>query len=56
MIICKYIVDSLDGDYAHLQRTDKEDSLKLVARELLPVEIREGSKLKYELFEYQVIE
>lgn len=57
MIICQYVVDSLDGDYANLTRSDKEeDQLKLVARALLPVEIREGSKLKYELCEYEIIE
>ena len=44
-----YIVDSIDGDYANLKRTDIEDSgLKLVARALLPDGINEGSKLKYE--------
>ena len=33
----EYIVESIDGDYAHLRRTDIEsDELKLVARALLP--------------------
>ena len=45
-----YEVVSIDGDYANLKRTDIEsDDLKLVARALLPPEIMEGSKLKYEL-------
>ena len=45
-----YEVVSIDGDYANLRRTDIEsDDLKLVARALLPAEILEGSKLKYEL-------
>ena len=45
-----YEVVSIDGDYANLKRTDiASDDLKLVARALLPAEIMEGSKLKYEL-------
>ena len=45
-----YEVVSIDGDYANLRRTDIESNdLKLVARALLPAEILEGSKLKYEL-------
>ena len=32
MLICDYIVESIDGDYAHLRRTDlPEEELKLVA-------------------------
>lgn len=51
-----YEVISIDGDYANLKRTDIEtDDLKLVARALLPVEIMEGSKLKYELMQYEII-
>ena len=51
-----YIVAQIDGDYAHLKRTDIEnDELKLVARALLPEDIAEGSKLKYEMFEYELI-
>ena len=47
-----YEVASIDGDYANLRRTDIEsDDLKLVARALLPPEIAEGSRLKYEMFE-----
>ena len=49
-------VVSIDGDYANLKRTDIEsDELKLVARALLPPEIREGSRLKYEWLSYQMI-
>ena len=52
-----YEVVSIDGDYANLKRTDIEsDELKLVARALLPAEIMEGSKLKYELMQYEIIE
>ena len=48
-----YEVVSIDGDYANLRRTDIESAdLKLVARALLPEEISEGSKLRYEMFEY----
>ena len=49
-----YEVVSIDGDYANLKRIDIElDDLKLVARALLPAEIVEGSKLKYELMQYE---
>ena len=50
-----YDVVSIDGDYANLKRCDIEsDDLKLVARALLPPEIMEGSRLKYELMQYEV--
>ena len=49
----EYIVESIDGDYAHLRRADNSvDDLKLVARALLPDTIREGSCLKYEMLQY----
>ncbi|MBQ4259242.1 MAG: chorismate--pyruvate lyase [Lachnospiraceae bacterium] len=55
MEIWYYEVVSVDGDYANLRRTDIEsDDLKLVARALLPAEIVEGSKLKYEMFQYEI--
>ncbi|MHB8128361.1 MAG: chorismate--pyruvate lyase [Mobilitalea sp.] len=51
----EYIVEKIDGDYAHLRRTDGMDGdLKLVARAILPCEITEGVRLKYELFEYSM--
>ena len=51
-----YVVESIDGDYANLKRTDIESNeLKLVARALLPTDIEEGSKLKYELMQYFLI-
>ena len=51
-----YIVALIDGDYAHLKRTDIDsDDLVLVARALLPDEIAEGSELKYEMFQYELI-
>lgn len=52
-----YVVDSIDGDYANLKRTDIEsDDLKLVARALLPDGIGEGSRLKYELLQYELLD
>lgn len=52
-----YEVISIDGDYANLKRTDEEENdLKLVARALLPADIYEGCKLKYEWMTYEIIE
>ena len=51
-----YEVVSIDGDYANLRRTDVDSpELKLVARAHLPAEIKEGTKLKYEMMQYEVI-
>ena len=53
----EYIVVSIDGDYAHLRRVDKpEEELKLVARALLPDSIQEGSHLKYEMLQYELLD
>ena len=50
-----YVVESIDGDYANLRRTDIESyDLKLVARALLPPETGEGSRLKYEMLQYSL--
>ena len=49
-----YKVESIDGDYAHLRDIESEDE-KLVARALLPPEITEGSKLKYEMLQYEIM-
>ena len=52
-----YEVVSIDGDYANLRRTDiQSDDLKLVARALLPEGVAEGTRLKYELMQYQIVE
>ena len=52
-----YEVVSIDGDYANLKRTDiASDDLKLVARALLPPAIMEGSRLKYEMMQYFMVE
>lgn len=53
----EYIVADIDGDYAHLKRTDIEsDELKLVARALLPPETTDGTKLLYEWMSYSIME
>ena len=50
-----YRVESIDGDYANLKRIDAEsEDLKLVARALLPPEIKEGSHVKYEMMSYSM--
>ncbi len=50
-----YEVVSIDGDYANLRRIDIESyDLKLVARALLPPEIIQGSRLKYEMMQYDM--
>ena len=52
-----YEVVSIEGDYANLKRTDiKSEDIKLAARALLPPEIMEGSRLKYELMQYELYE
>ncbi len=52
----EYVVEMIDGDYAHLRRTDREEEgLKLVARALLPEAIAEGTRLHYEMLQYDCI-
>ena len=52
-----YEVVSIDGDYANLKKIDSDsDDLKLVARALLPAEISEGCKVKYEMMSYSMSE
>ena len=51
-----YIVASIDGDYANLQKEDTPgEEPKLVARALLPAEITEGTRLKYEMLQYEIV-
>ncbi|MBE5941817.1 MAG: chorismate--pyruvate lyase [Lachnospiraceae bacterium] len=51
-----YIVEKIDGDYAHLRQIESPDEdAKLVARALLPDGIAEGSRLIYEWLEYKTI-
>lgn len=53
----QYQVASIDGDYANLKRIDIEsDELKLVARALLPPETAEGTKLRYEYMQYEIMD
>ncbi len=53
----QYRVAGIDGDYANLERIDEqEDGYKLVARALLPPDIREGTKLLYEMMQYTILE
>ncbi len=55
-LTCDYEVVQIDGDYAHLRRLDLPDEeLKLVARALLPEAIMEGSKLHYEMLQYELL-
>ena len=52
----EYKVVRIDGDYAHLLRTDIEtDDTIIIARALLPDEIDEGTRLLWENLEYTVI-
>ena len=52
----EYKVIRLDGDYAHLLRTDIEtDDTITIARALLPDEIDEGTRLLWENLEYTII-
>ena len=56
MLVCDYIVERIDGDYAMLKRIDEPQSeLKMVARALLPEEITEGTKLHYEWMQYTIV-
>lgn len=53
----EYLVVRLDGDYAQLRRTDIDSSdLTPVARALLPDEIEEGTRLRWEAFTYTVLD
>ncbi len=52
-----YEVVGIDGDYVHLKRIDVEsEETKLVARALVPPEVAEGMKLKYEMMQYEIVE
>lgn len=49
-----YTVARLDGDYAYLLLEDSDAEEKCVARALLPGEINEGSRVKYEMLSYSM--
>ena len=48
------VIPNINGK-GWLKDSIESDDLKLVARALLPAEILEGSKLKYELMQYELI-
>ena len=50
-----YVVERIDGDYAWLRREDKKEDLIFVARALLPEGINEGTKLKQEFLQYEIV-
>jgi len=50
-----FVVDRIDGDYAWLKRTDKEAEPVYIARALLPEGADEGTKLKQEFLDYEVV-
>ena len=53
----EYIVGRIDGDYAFLNQTaDPQAEEKCVARALLPESIGVGTKLAYEMMQYEMIE
>jgi len=50
-----YIVVRIEGDYAYLQQAeDSSAEEKCVAMALLPQEIMEGSRIKYEMMSYEM--
>lgn len=50
-----YIVDKIDGEYAHLKNL-ADGEIMLIARALIPEESDEGTILHWENFIYSVIE
>ena len=57
MLVCDYIVERIDGDYAYLNQLANPDAEeKCVARALLPDSINVGTKLAYEMMQYEIIE
>ena len=51
-----YVVVEMDGDYGMLRRLDcPQEPLKPVARALLPDGATEGTKLRYQLMEYEIL-
>lgn len=49
-----YTVSRIDGDYAWLTGEGLDEPF-LVARALLPEAIDEGTRLKYEMLQYEII-
>ena len=50
-----YVVSRIDGDYAWLKCTSVEEDPFFIARALLPLGIDEGSKLKMENFQFEMV-
>ena len=50
-----FIVSRIDGDYAWLSEIGSREEPLFIARALLPLEIDEGSKLKCEIFQFEII-
>ena len=50
-----YILTSIDGDYAWLTCTSAQEEPYFIARALLPMEADEGSKLKFENFQFEIV-
>ncbi len=54
----EYVVESIEGDYAYLKRTDIYDTGEpmMIAMALLPDGVDVGTKLRWENLVYSVIE
>ena len=51
-----YIVKRIDGDYAWLQKEDEPNGeLQMVALGLLPWDIMDGNRLRYEMLQYEIV-
>ena len=57
MFSCTYVVERIDGDYAYLRDIENAEAEPVfVARALLPLEIMDGTKLRYEMLQYEIID
>ncbi len=50
-----YKVTRIEGEYAYIENTDTGDEI-FIAMALLPPDVDVGTRLKYEMLEYEVIE
>ena len=51
-----YTVERITGDYAYLKRTDAyEPELLMITLALLPDGVDEGTNLKWEMFQYEIV-
>jgi hypothetical protein len=52
-----YVVSSIDGDYAWLKRIDTgmDEEPVFIARALLPEGVNEGTRLKSEFLQYEIV-